>query len=232
MKRFSLKLLWCFIIGVFSLSSCLKDDDYISRPAGFMTFVNAFADDSGLFYQIDGRLLNDYRSPLAFRSYTVAMLYEGDRNLGVYAVNQSRRLVDSTIVVKDSTAYSTFVYGTISTPKFALVQDESIDNLGEKAGFRFFNLANGVSEASIFIGDENTASFVNRPVETGSSAVSNQAFIAKENGIFTIVAKDKDGNELVKRENYNFQKGRYYTLMLIGAKDHAQRPLYIGIISH
>jgi len=233
MKKFSLKLWLPLLVGAFGSAACLKDGDPAPpEPAGVVTFVNAFSDAAAVSYRIDGQSLRRNGAPLDFREFTVGWLRAGNRKLEISAQNQSSGLLDTTIVVRDSAAYSTFIYGTANAPRFAMVQDESIENLGEKTGFRFLNLANGVDEVSIFLGDEAAASFADRPVETGASAVTNRTFAAKESGTFTVFAKDSDGNELAKRQNFDFRKGRYYTIILIGTKDHSERPLYVGVIAH
>jgi len=233
MKKFSLKLWLPLLAGAFGLAGCLKDgDDTPPEPAGVVTFVNAFSDAAAVSYHIDGRPLRSNGTALDFKGFAVGWLRAGNRKLEVSAQNQSSGLLDSTITVRDSTAYSAFIYGTAAAPMFAMVQDESIENLGEKTGFRFLNLANGVAEVSIFLGDEKTASFADRPVETGTSAVANRAFEAKESGSFAVFARDSDGNEIAKRQNFDFRKGRYYTIILIGTEGHSERPLYVGVIAH
>ncbi|MFD1769058.1 DUF4397 domain-containing protein [Sphingobacterium suaedae] len=232
MKKVSIQLFICLFMVLISFSSCLKDDDYVPVPAGFMTFVNAYPDASGLYYQIDGRTLNAGYAPVAHKEYSKAALYAGSRNLRALSGSQNKTVIDSTITVNDSTAYSSFVYGTTAHPKFAMTQDKSIQGLGDKTAFRFLNLANDVANVNLFMGDSDTPAFDNRPVETGASAVQNQTFIAKESGSQSLRITDASGNEIAKRENYNFTKGYYYTIILIGTKGDSNMPLYIGVIAH
>lgn len=233
MKKLSIQLLSCLLLGIVTLSSCLKDNnDYVAPPAGYMTFINAFPESAGLHFQIDSRMLNNGYRPVAFREYSVAALYAGSRNIRVFPAEENKTLIDSTIAVRDSIAYSSYVYGTKSAPKFAMTQDRSIDNLDDNVAFRFLNFANGVGNVNLFLGNESTASFANRPVETGASAVANQIFVAKEIGNVSITATDASGTEIATRESYSFKKGYYYTLILIGTKDDSTTPLYIGVIAH
>jgi len=233
MKKFSVKLWMSLVVGAVGLAGCLKDgDDTPPIPAGVVTFVNAFSDAAAVSYRIDGQTLgSNGGSSFDFKTFSVGRLRAGNRRLEIFAQNRSNGLLDSTIVVKDSTGYSTFIYGTAAAPRFAMVQDETIENLGEKTGLRFLHLANGVAEVSVFLGDEGTASFAGRPLETGASAEANRTFTAKESGSFALFAKDADGKELAKR-NYEFLKGHYYTIMLIGTDGHSERPLYLGVIAH
>ncbi len=233
MKKLSIQLLSCLFLGIITLSSCLKgDDDYVRPPAGYMTFINAFPESAGLHFQLDSRMLNNGYRPLPFREYTVAALYAGNRNIRVFPAEENRTLIDSTITVRDSVAYSSFVYGTKTAPKFAMTQDRSLENLGNRVAFRFLNLANGVSNVNVFIGNESTASFANRPVETGATAVSNQTFMAKETSNASITVTNASGTTIASRESYSFKQGFYYTLILIGTKDNSTTPLYVGVIAH
>ncbi|HLS94844.1 hypothetical protein BC792_102109 [Sphingobacterium allocomposti] len=232
MKKISIQLLGTLLFSLVFFAGCLKDEDRVPVPAGFMTFVNAFTSPEGLYYQIDGRTLNAGYAPIMFRGYSTASLYVGNRNLRAMSASQNKTIVDSTITVRDSTAYSSFVYGTPAQPKFAMTQDKVIDNLGDKTAFRFFNLANGVSEVSLFIGDSSTPAFADRPVETGASAVQHQTFVAKESGSFRLEVRDADGNKIAERDSYNFTRGYYYSILLIGTKEDNSMPLYIGVIPH
>ena len=231
MKTLSFKLFLCSLVGLLSLSSCLKDkDDYQYIPAGFMIHVNAFAEDHSLYYYIDGRGLNNNMAPLAFKSYASTNLFTGQRKYKVLSQNLNKALVDSTITVKDSTAYMSFVFGTKEKPVLGISTDKAIPALGDKAAFRYYNLANGVAETNLYIGGTETPLFSNRATETGATIVQHQTFQANTSGNHSLVVKDNAGKELVKRD-YNFSKGRYYTIILTGTKDDATTPLYIGVVT-
>jgi len=231
MKTLPLKLFLCSLIGLLTFGSCLKDnDDYQHFPAGFMIHVNAFPEDNALYYYIDGRGINNNIAPIAFKSYASTNLFTGQRNYKVVGMNETKALIDSTITVKDSTAYTSFVFGTKEKPKFGLTIDKGIKDLGDKSGIRYFNLANNVEETNLFIGTAETALFSKRATETGASIVQYQAFQANASGNLPLIIKDNAGKELAKRD-YNFVKGQYYTIILTGVKDNTQTPLYIGVVA-
>ncbi len=231
MRKFSVRLLLCSVVGLLVFNSCLKDDDnYTPIPNGFMLYVNAFPEEDALFYFIDGRSISNNIAPITYKSYTATRLFTGSRKLEVRPANSSKTIIDSTLVIKDATAYTSFVYGTKELPQFALAEDKAIPNLGDKFGLRYYNFANGVEETNLFLSDDTEASFSKRALETGESVVLNQAFVAKETKKSTLIVKDNAGKELVKRD-FTFQKGQYYTVILTGVKDNATTPLYIGVVA-
>lgn len=232
MKKLSLQLFACLMLSIFTFSSCLKDDDdYTPIPTGYMTFINGFSESSQIIYDLNGP-----NSPFAVQyqaylrpTYGVQV---GKRNLQIYTHDQRTTLVDTVITVQDSAAYSTFVYGTLDDPKFALIKDKSLENLADQSGYRFLNLANETGAVNLFLGDQTTPIFAERAMETGATAVEHQAFIAKESGSFSIKVTDASGAELATRDNYEFKKGQYYTFILIGTKGDTKTPPYIGVVAY
>ncbi|QBQ40827.1 hypothetical protein [Sphingobacterium psychroaquaticum] len=231
MKKFSIRLLVCVVAGVFAFTSCLKDDnDYVPMPEGYMVFVNAFPEASGVIYNLDGRNINGY-VPTPFQSYVGSRLFVGKRNLRIGSADENKVLIDSNITVKDTTAYTSFVYGTKELPKFAMTTDKGIENLGDKFGVRYFNFANGTGETNLFLGDATEPLFAKRPIETGATVVANEAFQATASGTIKLTVKDNAGTTLATRGDFVFQKGRYYTIILTGKKDDTKTPLYIGVVA-
>ncbi|GHE23130.1 DUF4397 domain-containing protein [Sphingobacterium griseoflavum] len=228
MKKLSIPSFICLVLGILTLSSCLKDnDDYVRPPQGYMTFINGFSDPGHVYFRTSVGTL-----PIPYKGFSVASMLVGDRNLSIFSNNGNASLIDTNLVIKDSTAYSSVIYGNRESPKFAFVEDKSISNLGEQSGCRFLNLANGVGTVNLFLGSETTASFANRPIETGATAVSNQTFVAKASGNMPLKITDADGNTIATRTDYTFRKGYYYTVILIGTKDNTATPLYLGIVAH
>ncbi|SFS82327.1 DUF4397 domain-containing protein [Sphingobacterium wenxiniae] len=235
MKNSFIKLCLLFV-GIISFSSCLKDNDgygndYPSNIA-LMTFVNAFPEATGLNFDLNGN-----QPPFGLEYKKVLMpyngVYPGKRQLEIFSINQNKTFIDTLINVEAGKGYTAFVFGTQKSPKFAMTQDTVIKDFdAEKSAFRFLNFGNNTSAISIFIEGEEDPIFSNRSMDSGTSAVQNQRFTAHTSGTYTLVAKDSEGTILVKRENFNFEKGRYYTIMLSGTKDHAQTPLYLGVVQH
>ncbi len=232
MKKLPLQFLACLILSVLTLSSCLKDDDdYTPIPTGYMTFINGFSESSQILYDLNGP-----NSPFSvqYQAYLRPPygVQVGKRNLQIYTYDQHTTLVDTIITVKDSAAYSTFAYGTIDDPQFALIEDKSLEKLTDQSGYRFLNLANETGPVNLFIGDESTPIFADRAMETGTSAVEHQTFIAKQSGSFSLKVTDTSGKEVATRDNYDFKKGQYYTFILIGTKGDTKTPPYIGVVAY
>ncbi|WP_437921611.1 DUF4397 domain-containing protein [Sphingobacterium sp. LRF_L2] len=227
MKKLSISFLLCLVTGIFTFTSCLKDDDSTILPMGYMTFINSYPDASSIYYSTDRGTI-----PLPYKSFSPATMLIGNRNIAVYAYGTNKAILDTTVTIKDSMAYSSFIFGTEAAPRFAMTQDKSIENLGMNSGFRFLNLANDSEEINLIIGSETTATFTNRATETGATAVAHQEFVAKSSGNMTLKITDADGTTLATRESYSFRQGYYYTIMLSGKKDDTENPLYIGIVAH
>ncbi|MGO1243650.1 MAG: DUF4397 domain-containing protein [Sphingobacterium sp.] len=232
MKKLPLQFLACLILSVFAFSSCLDDDDdYVPIPTGYMTFINGFSQSSQVVYDLNGP-----NSPFAvqYQAYLRPPygVQVGQRSLQIYSYDDRAPLVDTLITVKDSAAYSTFAYGTIEEPQFALIEDKSLEDLDQKSAFRFLNLANNTGVVNLYLGDEATPIFEDRATETGTSATEHQTFIASESGSFSIKVTDASGAEVATRDNYEFKKGQYYTFILIGTNGDTDTPPYIGVVAY
>jgi len=249
MKKLSLQFWGLLLISIFTFSSCLKDNDdgpWNDMPsAGLMYFVNSFADaESGLLYRLDGNIignpLNGSPMVLKYREFSGAqLLHPGNRKLTITNNGADQDiLIDTTLTIKVDSGYTSFVYGTEKDPKFAMTQDKVIENLSQnESGIRFLNLANGVGAVNLLIEGEEEPLYTDRPIETGASVVTNQAFQAQKSGVYTFRVTDATGNELAKR-SYKKDDGRglldrsYYTIMLTGNPDDEKTPLYIGVVEH
>lgn len=218
-----------------TLSSCLKDnDDYhdgLTQPAAYMTFINAYPEGDFLNYDLHGP-----NSPfsLKYQSYVRPQfgVYTGERHLTVTNPAGGAAIVDTILTINDSSAYSTFVYGNANLPRFAMTQDRTIQNLGDKTGVRFFNFANTTANVNLIVGNADTAAFSNRPTETGSTAVLNQVFRPMESGTINLSVTNAGGTEIARRNNYTFRRGYYYSIFLSGNESGGNYPLYLGVIYH
>lgn len=230
----TLKLIGSFLLISTLFSSCLKDNDYVPIPSGYITFINSFSEAEAISYALNGNRVTSQK----YKSYDLPIgAYTGDRNLKVFShhsiSNEYREpLIDTNVTIKDSTGYSAFTFGTLDHPRFALIKDQSIADLKDNSGVRFLNLANEVAKVNLVIGDESAPIFADRALETQETATLNQAFKASESGTLTLHITDDKGATIVTRENYTFKKGLYYSIFLIGTKDAKENDLYIGVIPH
>lgn len=229
MKKNKFYLLFCLAMGSLLLSSCLKDDDdYVAPPAGVLTMVNGYIDAQAVMYYTQVGTI----PPIKFREYASTQLFAGDRRVAVTGSASPATLADTTFSVKADSVYTSFLYGNKDKVKHAIVLNKKMSTsaAAEKpAGVRFLNLADVGGKVSLQFGDaEIVAPFKDRPVETQVTATANQTFIAQPNGTFTLKIKDEAGTVLATREGLKFESEKHYTIILIGKKDDATTPLYIG----
>lgn len=229
-----LRLIGSFLAIAILFSSCLKDNDYQPLPNGLVSFINAYPDAHAITYTLSSNKVTTQE----YKSYTLPIrVFPGNRDLRVYSHNNNsgeyeKKIIDTTITVKDSTGYSAFTYGSKEDPVFAMVKDQSIKDLNQKSGTRFFNFANNVTKVNLFFGDDTDATYSARPIETPTSASANESFKATKSGKLKLQVTDETGKTIATRENYTFKEGLYYTVFLSGTKDADKNGLYIGVLPH
>jgi len=228
MKKYTFYALICLTFSSILFSGCLKDDDIEPTPLAGFTMINGYSDDLGVVYYADRQAI----LPLEYKSFSGVSLITGNRNIIVKEYNSAKVLSDTSFAAQDSTFYSSFIFGTTDKPMHIITEDKAIQSL-ENAGIRFFNLSSGVtSRVSLQIGDETIQpSFKDRAVETKTSALANQGFISQSDGTFTLTIKDEAGATIATKESVKLDAKRYYSIILIGQKDNAETPLYIGIVN-
>lgn len=220
---------WCLALGVFLFSGCLKDNDYTRIPSAGLYMFNGYPDASGLAIYLDQNHVRSPYNPLIYRGVDYANAYTGNRRLRILTPN-GELLADSTLVMRDSMIYSSFMYGRQENPKHVITEDRAVSGLENgQSAVRFLNLADVAGAISLTIGDEEIPSFSSRPTETQSSATANESFVAKSSGNHTLIIKDAAGNELARRENVSLVSELYYTIILVGIDGNENMPLYIGI---
>lgn len=220
-------------LATFLLSSCLKDNDDQRVPMALFTMVNGYSDANAVIYYADGGALQNPNYPMEFKSYRpIVGLFTGARKIDVYAEYNSI-LTDTTITVKDSTIYTSFLFGTKAKPVQVITTDRiNKDIKNTETGLRFFNFAEGTDMVSLKIGDQASPSeWTNRAKETQNSASAHQGFIAQKSGTFTVTARDKAGKTIATRSDIKLVEGYYYSLILIGKANDEKKPLYIGLVA-
>lgn len=214
------------------LSSCLKDNDEIANyPQAALTMVNAYTPSHHIYHRADNNSIQTNGNPIQYKAYTYAYLFPGNRKLSTLD-DANKTILDTTYSFKDSTYYTSFVYGNITKSRQLITQDKFIADLGTKTGLRFFHLANNQSKVNVYLGtNETTAIYPNRIFE-GSEAINNpnSTFTAQTSGKQKVTIKDENNTTLIDRE-YDFVAGKYYSIILIGDKNSTDTPLYLGIVN-
>ena len=232
MKNYRLFNFIAIALAALFLTSCLKDNDDQPIPGALFTMVNGYSDANAVIYYADGGSLQNPSYPLGFKSYTQIGLFTGARKIAVSA-EYNKILTDTTITVKDSTIYTSFLFGSKSKPVQVVTTDRiNKDIKNTESGLRFFNFAEGTDLVSLKIGDlTSPTEWTNRAKETQNSASAHQGFIAQKSGTFTVTARDKAGKTIATRSDIKLVEGYYYSLILIGKANDENKPLYIGLVA-
>ena len=233
MKNYRLFNFIAIAVATFLLSSCLKDDDDQRIPAALFTMVNGYSDANAVVYYADGGALQNPNYPMEFKSYRpIVGLFTGARKIAISA-EYNNVLVDTTVTIKDSTIYTSFVYGTKTKPVQVITTDRINKEIkNTESGLRFFNFAEGTDQVTLQIGSQTSPTeWTNRAKETQNSATAHQGFIAQKSGTFDVIAKDKAGKTIATRKDIKLMENYYYSLILIGKANDEKRPLYLGLVA-
>ncbi|MEN5234259.1 hypothetical protein [Sphingobacterium faecium] len=225
-----LSLITVFTVGLF-VASCSKDkDDHQPIPAALFTMINGYSGAKAVIYYADGNILQNPNFPLLYKSQSKVGLFPGSRKITI--TSRDGNLIDSTIVVKDSTIYSSFLYGSKLKPAQAITTDRVNKEIKKtESGLRFFNFYEGSDQVTLHIGDQAApAAWTDRAKETQQSVTAHESFIAQKSGTFTVVAKNKAGKTLASRENIKLAENHYYSFILIGDPAQDSQSVYLGLV--
>ncbi|MEH6304841.1 DUF4397 domain-containing protein [Olivibacter sp. CPCC 100613] len=232
-------LLMMVLVGGLAFSACSNDDDdYVRMPTAYVNFVNAYAGADALGIKLDNNSV-DRGYSLKYGDYIpydYGRAYPGTRRFSAGIPNTTTAIVDSTINLRDSATYTSFVYGYQDTVSSILVEDKDAANFdASKAYIRFFNLSENTPAVKVNLIQNNTptAVFNDRPIDNQTSAATNAGFIATNEGSYTIQVTDMNGTQLaIRNEAAALNAGRYYTILTRGINGNAQKPIVVGIFQH
>ncbi|WP_164108339.1 MULTISPECIES: DUF4397 domain-containing protein [Sphingobacterium] len=234
MKTNTIKLFFIALLSVSVLSGCLKDNDDINNiPRATLTMVNAYTPSPYIMHMADNNNLQSAYNPLQYNTYGVppTFLYTGNRKIKTISA-ENKTLIDTVYTFKDSSYYTSFVYGTAEKPKQIIAEDKEVENLGSKSALRFFHLANNTGKVNVYINSKETPIYSNRAIEgvlTGEN-LAHATFVAQNSGKTNIIVTDESNNTLVER-SVDLASGRYYSIILAGDKNSTERPLYLGVVA-
>lgn len=231
-------LLMMLFVGGLTFSACSNDDDYVRMPTAYVNFVNAYAGADALGIKLDNNSV-DRGYSLKYGDiipYDYGRAYPGSRLFSAGIPNTTKAIVDSTINLRDSVLYTSFVYGYQDTVSSILVEDKDATNFdASKVYIRFFNLSENTPAVKVNLIQNGTPTnvFNDRPVDNQTSATANAGFIAANEGSYTIQITDMNGTQLALRnEAVKLNAGRYYTVFTRGIHGNSQKPLIVDIFQH
>lgn len=231
MKKTNKLTAFLFLFFALIATSCLKDNDTNPNvPIATMRMVNAYTGAESIYFTDANNYLTDPYRPIRYNTYLldVIYLYPGNRQIKVY--NSKRELlVETTVELKDSTNYTSFVYGKEGEAKNLITQDKRVEDLGDKSGIRFLHLANDIENVNVYFNSMEEPAFMDVAPPLANYTNELHDFTAQKAGKHTIIVTDLENNKLLERE-VTFNKSSYYSIILTGDKESEETPLYIGVI--
>lgn len=232
MKSTAFVLFSALIVSVLFLGSCLKDGDTAPQPHAVLTMVNGFPSTSPVGYALENNVLTPGLG-IDYRSYSYVNIFPGTRRLLArqYGRGVGASLVDTVHTFRDSSFYTSFLYGDVDDVKHLLIEDQPLEELGSESGFRFLHLGANVGAVTVYFDSTDEPIFSNRQLENSldSDESDDYDFIAQPSGTTKVIVRGEDGETLVERE-YDFMEGYQYSLILIGNADSEDFPLYLGVV--
>lgn len=233
LKNLKLYIFTTGILGMLLLNSCLKDDPNPYLPQATLRVVNAYTHSPALHYTADNNIMISPAAPLLFKSYNANFisLYTGNRR--IKAIDNNYKVISDTVYnFRDSTYYSSFVYGDATKSSHLITTDIPLKNLDSKSGLRFFHLAQNTAKVNVYVNNMQTPLFLNRDFQknaTATEAVENAKFVAQDGGRKKLIVTNEAGTTILERE-YDFLREQHYSIILIGDNNNANQPLYLGIV--
>lgn len=225
-----IKLIPLLFITTLMATSCLKDNEtapYIPRAA--LKMVNAYSNAQSLVFADENNYLTPI--PIKYSEYMLdpALLYPGNRRIKVYS-NENKMISDTTLNLKDSTYYTSFIFGNTEKAKNLITKEIALANIDGNSAIRFLHLASNLGPVAVHFNTLDNVVYSNRALES-TTLVDNPSTLykAQTSGKQKIIITDATNNVLIERE-YEFLKSRYYSIILIGDKNSTATPLYLGIV--
>lgn len=227
-------VLFGLVFSFFLMTSCNTDDsNWEPSPSGGFTMVNGYAGSDAIWYIANGRFVQSPNRGLLYKGYDNVGLYIGNRSLDIINKQNEKIVANAKLQVEDNHLYTSFVGGNSKENLIHFITEDQRIQLGEDgnnlthSGLRFFNLTGEDLAVNVTL-DDNLI-FRDRNTETAVSAKENEAFIAQTSKTYSVSVQDKSGKEIAKRENVILEKGRYFSLILVGS-NATENPYYIGLV--
>lgn len=234
MKTMNKLLSALFVLVTLISTSCLKNNDpgpYVPKAA--LKIVNAYTNADALVFTVDNNYITPPNVPIRYNEYTsnVALIFPGNKNFKAYSVD-NKLVSDTTITLRDSTYYTSFVFGNGEKAKNIITTDVSLGNINTNVALRFLHLASNLGNVNVYL--DNTTSTPIYPnvapeVLSANNTAANTAFKAQTSGKRKVIITDMNNTPIIERE-HDFIQSRYYSIIISGDNNSTSKPIYLGII--
>ena len=235
----NVNVFFSLLLGSTLLMGCIKDmEDPEPETRSGLVVVNSFLEAAAVQQRLDvGRGLQPLSQGQGYRGvdYYAVPSCETCR-MEIISSNELAQLVDTTFTLNENGYYSSFLFGTETSPLHFMTADHVPDTTEDPAaiaGVRFYNLAETAHRVTLHIADtEPIAAFSDRPTETPETGKADEEFIpTNETGTHVLTISDEDGQQLARRTGVALDLGDYLTVFLTGDGGESA-PYYIGIVRH
>lgn len=204
------------IFFVFSLSSCLKNDDGEngSIPASLVSFIHASPDADALIVGINGYRVNNQSFKFGDR-IIYQYLYPGGNQFQVNLANDNKKLDVKNWSLEGGVCYSIFAVDRLDSLELLGVRDFYAKDVPENglAKVRFINLC----PDSLLL--DLKASAIDTLLATGKKFKQNTTFgdiKADEKSSYTLEVINHETGALLNSITFTPKQGQYYTIMAAG----------------
>ncbi|NJN28864.1 MAG: DUF4397 domain-containing protein [Cyclobacteriaceae bacterium] len=199
------------VVALFSLTSCLDDDDDITpEQVAFVSIYHLSPDAPDLDVELDDRLI--FNQALEYTDYSNYLrFYPGSRELAFSPFNANNILVDTTVNFQADKVYSVFVSGAGSNLSTLIVEDKIESPAAGESMIRVIHLSPDAAATDFYLGDESTALISDLEFNESSE------FEAIDAGEYDLnITPGGETDALVSVEKANFREGGIYTVLLRG----------------
>lgn len=178
MKKLSM-IIFAAVGTVIFFNSCSINNNNTNPQLGFVLFANVSPDAPPLTVNLNGTPLPSTLSYGYSQGYFQAT--PGDYNISVFS-SSSSPLIENSITIAASTAYSYFVIDSLSKIKSSLVQDVLNTTSSDSVYIRFFNFSPNAGGLSLVNAANDSIFYSSRFFND----VSSSAFVRIKQGIYNL----------------------------------------------
>jgi hypothetical protein len=203
------------ILAVFSLSSCLKNDNNNVTPNyAWLSVINASPNLEKFDFVIDNQLVNN--DSFAFTERLPYFnIFTGSRRIGIYKDETTDSLKTGTLIAKPGEIYSLYVVGLAPNQEFLTITDSLETPTTGKARVRFLNLSVNAPALKLNYGVDST--LINSVAYKGHSDFVEIPGGKKYN--FSVATATGTGNTATE-SNVLIESGKIYSVWAKGVYDN------------